>query len=144
MKSRDTRAAFNRKQGILNYNKFFKKPVEKADEEVEENVIDIVTGGELNKMNQIIFDGKPKRVYRTNRNLEAVALQDPKRVHQALREFNDISANSVFQQMLEQIAQIEKDQAASGSLGFISSAPGGANENEDPSEVIKNVEKMLM
>jgi hypothetical protein len=46
--------------------------------------------------------------------------------------------------MLEQIAQIEKDQAASGSLGFISSAPGGAGENEDPSEVIKNVEKMLI
>lgn len=47
--------------------------------------------------------------------------------------------------MLEQIAQIEKDQAASGSLGFISSAPQGAGENtEDPDEVIKNVEKMLL
>jgi hypothetical protein len=81
MKSRDTRAAFNRKQGILNYNKFFKKPTVKADEEVEENEIDKVSGGELIKMKQIIFDGKPKRVYRTNRNLEAVTVQDPKRVH---------------------------------------------------------------
>jgi hypothetical protein len=51
MKSRDTRAASNRKQGILNYNKYFKKPTMKADEEVEENEIDIVSGGELNKMN---------------------------------------------------------------------------------------------
>jgi hypothetical protein len=74
MESRDTRAALNRKQGLLNYNKFFKKPKEQLDEDVEEPEVEIVQGGELNKMKQIIFEGKPKRVYRTNRNLEAVAL----------------------------------------------------------------------
>jgi len=34
-----------------------------------------------------------------------------------------MSANSVFEHMLEQIAQLEKDQAAQGGLGF--SAIGG-------------------
>jgi hypothetical protein len=47
-------------------------------------------------MNIIIFNGKPKRIYKTNTNLEAVGLSDPKRVHQCLREFNDLSANNVF------------------------------------------------
>lgn len=69
-------------------------------------------------MKENVFNGKPKRVYRTNRNFEAVSLQDPKRIHQALREFNDLSANSVFQHMLDQIAQLEKDQSASDGLGF--------------------------
>jgi len=100
-------------------------------------------------------------VYRTNRNVEEVGFQDPKRVHQALREFNDLSANSVFQHMLEQIAQLEKDQGAQGGLGFSAiggkqvTAPGkaggagkgGAAEatpgEETPQDIIKNVEKML-
>jgi hypothetical protein len=47
-------------------------------------------------MKEIIYDGKPKRVFLTNRNLDEVSFQDPKRVHQCLREFNDLSANSVF------------------------------------------------
>jgi hypothetical protein len=47
-------------------------------------------------MKNIIFNGKPKRVFLTNRNIEEVNFQDPKRVHQCLREFNDLSANSVF------------------------------------------------
>lgn len=55
-------------------------------------------------MRDIVFNGKPKRVYLTNKNLEEVSFQDPKRVHQALREFNDLSANKVFQNMLDQIA----------------------------------------
>ena len=97
MESRDTRAALTRKQGVFNYNLGFKSAEPPKDTE------------DLTNMKDIIFNGKPKRVYRTNRNLEAVSLQDPKRVHQALREFNDLSANSVFQHMLDQIAQLEKD-----------------------------------
>jgi hypothetical protein len=89
MESRDTRAALTRKQGVFNYNLGFKSNEQPKDSE------------DLTKMKDIIFNGKPKRVYRTNRNLEAVSLQDPKRVHQALREFNDLSANSVFQHMLD-------------------------------------------
>jgi len=44
-------------------------------------------------------------------------LKDPKRVHTALREFNDLSANSVFGKIIQQIHEIE-EQAKSGSLGF--------------------------
>jgi hypothetical protein len=32
-------------------------------------------------MKNIIFNGKPKRVFLTNRNVEEVNFQDPKRVH---------------------------------------------------------------
>jgi hypothetical protein len=51
-------------------------------------------------LKEIIFRGKPKRVFRTNRNKE-VAFSDPKRVHTALREFNDMSASKVFANIIE-------------------------------------------
>jgi len=64
-----------------------------------------------------------------------------------------MSANSVFQHMLEQIAQLEKDQASSDSLGFtniggkaMSRKPGtdaAQSEGQSPEDVIKNVERML-
>jgi len=110
MESRDTRAELTRKQGLFNYNRFNKKVEEPRDEETEAAEAAFTEKAsdknklELGKMKGIIFEGKPKRIYRTNRNLEAVTLQDPKRVHQALREFNDLSANRVFEQMLNQIA----------------------------------------
>lgn len=46
-------------------------------------------------MKDIIFRGKPKRVYKGTKS-KHVAFSDPKRVHTALREFNDMSANKVF------------------------------------------------
>jgi hypothetical protein len=56
---------------------------------------------ELHRMKDIVFKGKPKRVFLSRRNLDEVPFPDPKRVHQCLREFNDMSANAVFAQMLE-------------------------------------------
>ena len=111
-------------------------------------------------MKDIIFSGRPKRVYRTNRNIEQITLQDPKRVHQCLREFNDLSANSVFKHMLEQIAALEKDEAAAGGLGFTSiggkqiarkatikkaaaDSEASALAEESNEAMIENVQKML-
>lgn len=54
-------------------------------------------------MKEIVFRGKPKRAYKTNR-AKNVNFQDPKRVHTALREFNDMSASKVFSNIIEQIA----------------------------------------
>ena len=51
---------------------------------------------ELHNMKQIVFKGKPKRVFLSRKNLDEVPFPDPKRVHQCLREFNDMSANAVF------------------------------------------------
>ena len=85
MESRDTRGQRNKRQGILNYNLKFK------EQEVEEGK----TQQDIDKLREIIFKGKPKRVFRTNRNKD-VAFSDPKRVHTALREFNDMSASKVF------------------------------------------------
>lgn len=44
------------------------------------------------KHNAIIFNSRPKRVYKTNRSTK-LGFSDTKRVHTALREFNDLSAN---------------------------------------------------
>lgn len=98
MESRDTRAALNRKQGLYNYGRSFTAATNAQDKPEDSPSSQ---QQELSSMKSIIFNGRPKRVYRTNRNIEEVSLQDPKRVHQALREFNDLSANSVFQHMLE-------------------------------------------
>ena len=46
-------------------------------------------------MKEIIFKGKPKRAFKSKKD-KNVVFSDPKRVHTALREFNDMSANKVF------------------------------------------------
>lgn len=50
-------------------------------------------------------------MYRTNK-VNMVSFQDPKRVHTALREFNDMSASKVFKNIIEQIAQLENEEKA--------------------------------
>ncbi len=57
-----------------------------------------------------MFANKPKRVYKANRSA-AIAFNDAKRVHTALREFNDLSANAVFQNILAQIEANEQDNS---------------------------------
>jgi hypothetical protein len=61
------------------------------------------------KLKQIIFNGKPKRIYKTNRDAQ-MSYQDPKRVHTALREFNDLSANKIFQRILDQVIEMENEK----------------------------------
>lgn len=61
------------------------------------------------KLNEIVFLGKPKRVYKANRST-TIAFNDAKRVHTALREFNDLSANAVFQNILNQIQSLDGDE----------------------------------
>lgn len=106
--SRDVRGLINRRQGLLNY----KLRTESATymQQAEPATVDPA------KLKQIIFNGKPKRVYKATRNAE-MGFQDPKRVHTALREFNDLSANKVFQGIIEQIQQLADEQSG-GGLGF--------------------------
>lgn len=105
--SRDTRGAVNRKQGLLNYSIF---------NEQDSKPVQIVVDAQ--KLNQIIFNNKPKRVYKANRSA-AVAFSDAKRVHTALREFNDLSANSVFQNITAQIEQMEQDNLLKKGFGTV-------------------------
>lgn len=60
-------------------------------------------------LNAIVFQNKPKRVYKANRSA-AVAFNDAKRVHTALREFNDLSANQVFQNLMSKLEDMEDDK----------------------------------
>lgn len=86
----------------MNYNRSFAKKMscfyedaEAAPAEEETRIL------ELSKMKDIVFKGKPKRIFLSRKNLDEVPFADPKRVHQCLREFNDMSANAVFAQMLD-------------------------------------------
>ena len=61
-----------------------------------------------------------------------MSFQDPKRVHTALREFNDLSANAVFGKIISQIQEIE-DQAKSSKISGLQRrgtlAPKSHSEN---------------
>lgn len=58
-------------------------------------------------LNNIVFNQKPKRVYKANKSAN-IGLHDAKRVHTALREFNDMSANAVFNNILQQIEELDE------------------------------------
>lgn len=96
IKNRDDRGALNRRQGLLNYKL-------KTQEQEQSATVDPA------KLKQIIFNGKPKRMFKANRN-KKISFQDPKRVHTCLREFNDLSANKVFQGILNQIQEMESEK----------------------------------
>jgi len=91
IKNRDDRGILNRRQGLLNYKLNAAESTKKESGQVD-----------TAKLKQIIFNGKPKRVYKANKN-KKISYQDPKRVHTCLREFNDLSASKVFQGILNQI-----------------------------------------
>ena len=101
MESRDTRGDRNRKQANMNYKLRFTTAA--AGEEAEDQGAAAGAqhkNSDIQKIKEIVFRGKPKRVFRSNRTKD-VAFHDPKRVHTALREFNDMSANKVFQTIIE-------------------------------------------
>ncbi len=58
MESRDTRGTRNKKQGILNYSLKFTNPDESQSALKETDI---------QKMKEIVFRGKPKRVYKSNK-----------------------------------------------------------------------------
>ena len=79
MESRDTRGERNKKQGMLNYNLKFKTSNEEDDQQKKAE-----KEADIRKINDIVFRGKPKRVFKSNKNRD-IAFSDPKRVHTALR-----------------------------------------------------------
>jgi len=151
MESRDTRGERNRKQGVLNYGLRFGEGEQGH----------AVSSQDLYKLKDIIFKGKPKRVFRSTKNQE-VSFQDPKRVHTALREFNDITANKVFTNIIEQMHQMENEQKQPGMQrrgtqsqpgkegfsplkagGSSGSGAGGSIDTMETADVMASVEKML-
>lgn len=98
--SRDSRASFVRRQGLLNYNRAFVKDAERGDEDGADFPADDGRILELATMKDLVFRGKPKRVYLAQNNLDEAPFFDARRVHQCLKEYNDTSANAVFEYML--------------------------------------------
>jgi hypothetical protein len=56
---------------VFNFNRSFKKEASGGD----------AHDRDINKMKSIIFHGKPKRLYKSNANTDALKVTDPKRVH---------------------------------------------------------------
>ena len=110
MESRDNRGERNKRQAIMNYKLSFADK-EEGEEEGGAKGGKKSLNSDIQRIKEIVFRGKPKRVFRSNRKAD-VPFQDPKRVHTALREFNDMSANKVFQAIIEQIAQFESEEKA--------------------------------
>ena len=109
--TRDLRAVVNRKQGLLNYSIYNRQMPEKPDVDTA-------------RLNALIFERKPKRAFKANRNA-GMPFNDPKRVHTALREFNDLSANAVFQNLMSQIEQIENDKSFKSDFGNFATGKKG-------------------
>lgn len=149
MESRDNRGDRNKKQAILNYNLKYEDPAEAAELALKASK---KNEQDMDKIKEIVFRGKPKRVFKSNKTKD-VAFHDPKRVHTALREFNDMSANKVFQAIIEQIAQFETEEKAKLQQFQKLQASGKAAGASAPvmsdigaltqEEVIANVERML-
>lgn len=128
--SRDQRGAINRKQGLLNYNLFNLQEHHSKPVDVDPAVL-----------NAIVFGNKPKRVYKANRSA-AVAFNDAKRVHTALREFNDLSANAVFTNILSQIEQMEDDKTMKAGFGKVGAGQKGHRGTiSSASDMMKKGEK---
>ena len=116
--SRDQRGKINRKQGVLNYS--LRAPREEQQIKVD-----------TSKHNAIIFNNKPKRAYKANRSTKLL-FSDPTRVHIALREFNDISANSVFQKVLEQIEASEQEESGGKlAMSWFSNKKGASTDSKE-------------
>lgn len=97
--NRDNRGAITRRQGMLQYRLQSEGTGVKASTQTVDPA----------KIKQIIFNGKPKRVYKASQN-SSISFQDPKRVHLALKEFNDLSANELFSKMIQQMQEIQNQE----------------------------------
>lgn len=120
---------------------------QEAAEDDQEGAAAGQKNSDIQRIKEIVFRGKPKRVFRSNKTKD-VAFHDPKRVHTALREFNDMSANKVFQAIIEQIAQFENEEKAKLQQFQKIQAKTGVTPNSQldqmtQEEVMANVEKML-
>ena len=95
LKTRDIRGDITKKQALQNFSRRFNKKVGKDKHQHIEKLIDI--------MEKV----KPKRAFKSTK-IHEVKLEDPKRVHSCLREFNDPSASRLYKQITEGIARLVK------------------------------------
>merc|ERR1719469_179178 len=116
MSSRDTRSLTNRKQGLLNFR--LRQPDASGQEDGVFCKQDKVLSVDPSFLKQIIFNGKPKRIYKANRDTN-IDFKDPKRIHIALREFDDLSAKDVFSSMIDTIKsnEVQANKLGGAAMG---------------------------
>lgn len=93
MKTRDTRGAITRKQALQSFSRKYNRNVKREKHEHIEKMLDLVE------------QTNPKRVYKSSK-IYTMKLEDPKRVHSCLREFNDLSASRLYKHIFETIARM--------------------------------------
>merc|ERR1712166_1720144 len=113
MDSRDTRSVLNRKQGLLNFR--LRQTDKNSQSEGVFAANDSTLRGDTSYLKSVIFNGKPKRAFKANQRSK-ISFQDPKRVHIALREFNDMSANDAFKKMLSNIQANREEEEQNREL----------------------------
>ena len=95
LKTRDTRSAITKKQALQSFSRKFNKNVGKEKHQHIEKMLDLVE------------NTNPKRAFKSTK-IYSMKLEDPKRVHTCLREFNDLSASWMYKNITETIARMVK------------------------------------
>mmetsp|Transcript_18503 Transcript_18503/g.18202 ORF Transcript_18503/g.18202 Transcript_18503/m.18202 type:complete len:508 (+) Transcript_18503:2-1525(+) len=91
LKTRDKRGSITKKQAIQSFNRRFDKNIGKDRPKID-------------KLYDLSERIKPKRAFKSTR-IDGTKLEDPKRVHACLREFNDPSASRLYKRIMEDISR---------------------------------------
>ena len=135
LKTRDTRGAITKKQAIQNFSRRFNKKVGKEKPQIE-------------KIYDLTEKVKPKRAFKSTK-INDSKLEDPKRVHSCLREFNDPSASRLYKSIIEGISKLvkyeERDRLkneSEGGLGNMEEVAAGDSKKLDSiAKTIKQIKK---
>ena len=135
LKTRDTRSAITRKQAVQNFNRRFNKNTGKEKPQIEK----------IYDLNDKI---KPKRAFKSTKTHD-LKLEDPKRVHSCLREFNDPTASRMYKKIIEDITKLvryeEREKLKNDSeegLGNMEKVSGdSANKLDSIAKTIKQIKK---
>ena len=135
MKTRDTRGAITKKQALQNFSRRFNKKVGKDKHQ------------HIEKMYDIVEKVRPKRVFKSTK-IHDTKLEDPKRVHACLREFNDPMATKIYNQIVEGIARLvkyeEKEKLKNqneGGLGELEAVKGDSGKVDSIAQKIGQIKK---
>jgi hypothetical protein len=135
LKTRDTRGALTKKQALQNFSRRFNKKVGKEKHQ------------HIGKLYEVVEKIRPKRAFKSTK-IHDTKLQDPKRVHACLREFNDPLASKIYNQILEGIARIvryeEREKLKNESeegLGGLEEVKGDSSKQDSIAKKIGQIKK---
>ena len=115
VKTRDTRKALTKKQALQSFSRRFNKKVGREKHQ------------HIEKMYELVEKTRPRRAFKSS-NIHEVRIEDPKRVHLWLREFNDLSASLLYKQITENIAKLVRYEERERLKNETEAGLGGVEE----------------